>query len=251
MDGCRGGWVIARLRVGPGLEPREPTFRMIAHLDELAPRPDARRLFVDMPMGLSEGQHREVEARARAALPPGRKSSVFPVPCRQAVYVDGYAACCAVNERYLGIRVSKQSFNIAVKIRELDGMLAQRRRWRARVFESHPEICFARLARGPLSSKRSKAGASQRGNIIEAYLPGARSSVMRILGETRRRDVAIDDLLDALVLALCAAMPTERLEQIPARADIDPRGIPMRLVVPREGGDSPVAGDFTSREASG
>ncbi len=232
MDGCRSGWVIAYVRISPQLKPIDLTFRLVAGLHQLPARPDVRRLFVDMPMGLSEGQTRTVERHARALLPTDRKSSVFPVPCRQAVYAGSYEECCAVNERHLGVRVPRQSFNIAVKIRELDETLSQRKRWRARVFESHPEICFLRFAGEALPPKRGRLGIHRRRELICACVRDAAITLDAILESTRRCDLRVDDLLDAAVLALSAALPAGKLEQLPTIKQVDSRGIPMRLVIP-------------------
>lgn len=39
-----------------------------------------------------------------------RKSSIFPVPCREAVYAETYEKACEVNERLTGKHISKQAW---------------------------------------------------------------------------------------------------------------------------------------------
>ncbi|MEJ2131107.1 MAG: DUF429 domain-containing protein, partial [Gammaproteobacteria bacterium] len=119
-----------------------------------------------------------------------------------------------------------------VKIRELDEVLTLAESWRNRIVESHPEICFLRFAGNALPPKRERTGIDRRRAVIAAQVPGAEHALTAALDETLRRDVAVDDLLDAAVLALAAALPECALEQVPARACVDARGIPMRLVFP-------------------
>lgn len=53
----------------------------------------------------------------------GRGSCLFNTPCRQAVYVDDYREASDINRMILGKGLSKQSFSISNRIREIDLLL--------------------------------------------------------------------------------------------------------------------------------
>jgi predicted RNase H-like nuclease len=83
----------------------------------------ADTILVDIPIGLRESgqQERLCDPDARRILGPPRSSSVFPVPCRPSLYVREYREASRVIERHTGRRPSRQSWNIAGKIREVFG----------------------------------------------------------------------------------------------------------------------------------
>src|SRR3990167_4972582 len=82
VDGCKAGW-IAVARGEAGL--KSWIFRNFPEL--VAAFPDAERICVDVPIGLPsrEAPIRPCDQRAREVLGRPRGSSVFPVPCREAL----------------------------------------------------------------------------------------------------------------------------------------------------------------------
>ena len=80
-DGCRGGWIACildhgRLRLG--------RFESIDALVDCCPEFNA--FLIDMVIGLrSRASQLRPDDLARKELGP-RSSTIFPVPCRQAVY---------------------------------------------------------------------------------------------------------------------------------------------------------------------
>lgn len=107
--------------------------------------PHADQILIDVPIGLPESAE-ENSARpdqeARSILPAGRKSSIFPVPCRQAGYIEDYAQASAENERILGKRLTSQSHGFSKMIRQVDEFLSANPHWQNRLTESHPEVAF-------------------------------------------------------------------------------------------------------------
>ncbi len=117
IDGCRGGWVAAVL--GDRLE-----LIFSETLEEMRELVTSSTLtLIDMPMGLkSEGEGERVyDVEARKFL-KRRKMSIFPVPCRQAVYSESYSNANEINRKILGKGLSKQSYNLFSKIREVIGL---------------------------------------------------------------------------------------------------------------------------------
>ena len=129
-------------------------------------------------------------------------------------------------------KVSKQLFNIAPKIREVDALLRADAALAARVFEVHPELAFWRLngERALDEPKKVKSRchepglALRRGLLIAAGLPAA------VVEAPPPKGAGPDDLLDALA---CAAI-ARRLYAGTARPFPDPPardayGLPMAI----------------------
>ena len=182
---------------------------------------------VDIPIGLSDAAPRAADRAARQFL--GRRgSSVFPAPPRAALHASDYHDASARAFAASGKKLSRQSFNILPKIREVDAALRHDPDVATRVFEVHPEVSFAvRNGDLPMSeAKKSPAGRAAR----LALLPGwASSAYQRALEETRRRDVAHDDIIDALIALWSAARIAEgEARRFPAGGIVrDAAGLPM------------------------
>ena len=146
VDGCPGGWVAAFVRPA-GDEGRLAVFARFAEVLAAPERPAI--VAVDMPIGLPERAGAGGRAAENAVRPllGARQSSVFSVPSRAAIYADDYAQACRVAQETSEPprKVSKQLFNIAPKIREVDAVLRADPDAAARVYEVHPEVAFWRL----------------------------------------------------------------------------------------------------------
>ena len=223
VDGCPVGWVAAFVR------PRgdEIRVRIAARFADVLTAPEAPAVVaVDMPIGLPEciGQGGRGPEKAVRPLIGGRQSSVFAVPSRAAVYVENYGEACRVAAQTSdpSRKVSKQLFNIAPKIREIDTLLRGEPALVARVYESHPEVAFWRLngERALAEPKKVKGRpygpglALRRGLLIAAGLPAA------VVEAAPPKGAAADDLIDALA---CAAM-ARRIHRRLARPFPDPPG---------------------------
>ena len=99
---------------------------------------------VDMPIGLPERTGPGGRAAENAVRPllGARQSSVFSVPSRAAIYAGDYGEACRIAQATSDPprKVSKQLFNIAPKIREVDECLRATPDAAGRVFEVHPEV---------------------------------------------------------------------------------------------------------------
>lgn len=214
IDGCPGAWfgVIARAN---GVHcVRE--VRLASLCDAFA---DASAIFIDIPLGLPVRQPRSADRLARKLL-TGRASSVFPVPCRAAVYATSWEEACDENVRELGSRLSKQSWNICNKIREADEL------GHPLLYEAHPEICFQHLAGAPLvHGKKRPAGCAERLGLLPAAFQQAYAEAV---AQWRRKDLARDDILDACALAVCGPALTAHAPDPP---EVDARGKAMAIRV--------------------
>lgn len=221
VDGCSGGWFAIIAEPGQG-----NTGVVFDRFDDLQNALPGAQILVDMPIGLLDSEVRAVEGMARRLL--GRRhSSVFPVPCRAAVYAGSYDRACEINHRQLGRRLSKQTWNICPRIRELDQSL---RRGRSDINESHPELDFALLAGHELKhGKKTAAGIEERLCILESVLPDCRSHFEQICMAYPRRQLARDDIVDGMVLLATALSPVVTLK---GPVQLDRYGRAAQLIIP-------------------
>lgn len=198
-------------------------------LDDPGPalmRPGLALTAVDMPIGLAAEGPRPCDRQARQRLGP-RRSSVFPAPLRATLACGSHGEACQVSEAASGRRLSRQTYNLLPRIRQLDELLQHQPDLRPRVWEVHPELAFCRWNGGvPMAaSKKTEEGARQRGALVEAWLPGAARAIRASL---RRCLVADDDILDALA-CLWSAGRLWRGEALTLGGEADPTGLPMRI----------------------
>ena len=233
VDGCRAGWLaIPSTQSGSWEAEVLPDFAALWKKHR-----EADLILVDIPIGLKEGgpEARRCDAEARKILGP-RKSSVFPVPCRSAVYQLNYDAAIKENLRRTGKSIFKAVWMIVPKIREVDELLSQDGSARNRMRESHPEVCFWALNGGrPMAfNKKTGAGQAERQAVLENILSPIFSDLAHLMSATwtfNRQEVAPDDVLDALALAATAFLGQNRgPATIPAEPDTDTRGLPMEMV---------------------
>jgi predicted RNase H-like nuclease len=187
-------------------------------------------ILVDIPIGLSDSGKRRCDVEARKRLKK-RAASVFPVPCRQAIQADTYKLACRINQKILGVKLSVQTWNIADKIREVDDLLCSDGKARQYIRESHPEICFWALAGGrPMAHyKKTGRGFAERLNLLKGITPAAEKIANYAINEFLRKDLARDDIIDAIVLAVSASAGMNALASIPANPPSDTMGLPMEI----------------------
>ena len=227
VDGCKGGWVAVfrHAKTGRGFACFAQT---IAEIVDAPERP--AWIAIDMPMGFADDAlpgGRDCEKAARAILgPAGRASCVFSAPCRAALAAKDYPAANARNRKAAGIGLSKQAWHLFPKMREVDALL--RARPDAPIFESHPELCFGRLAGEPLrAAKKTAEGRAQRLALLAKEGFGELPAWLELFP---RKLVAPDDVIDAAVVCLTALRRAKgTAERLPVQAPKDRYGIEMAI----------------------
>ena len=229
-DGCRAGWIgLSRIADGPvSAWLCGSAEQLVNELETLEPRPGV--LLIDMPIGLPEQGGRGCDQAARERL-GARRSSIFPAPIRPVLAAASWHEACAIRERLEGKRMSKQSWNITAKVREVDALLQARPALRGWLREVHPELSFSTLAGAPLPHpKKTASGKLRRQELVAAsFGAGAYAAVRAQVG---RSAVADDDILDAFA----ALWSAERLLNgtatvLPASPEHDATGLAMEIVV--------------------
>lgn len=206
-DGCRAGWIVASDPGGDG----EPDVRVVASFEAIFEGPQAPDILaVDMPIGLPErvGPGGRAAERAVRGMLGERQSSVFSVPARAAVAQEDYRAACAAALATSDPprAVSKQCFHLFGKIREVDTLLAVRPDLAARIYESHPEVAFARLNGGIAMTlpKKVKGRVNPPGMAERRALLARLGLPPSLIDRRPPRGAGGDDLLDAAACLMVA-----------------------------------------------
>jgi predicted RNase H-like nuclease len=233
VDGCRIGWISVRIDAAGDAHAEVFTDIRSAWSGWRRAGPVALAL-IDIPIGLRDSgpQPRLCEPEARRLLGP-RRSSVFTPPLRSSLQFETYAAASANNHALSGRRLSKQAWGIAPKIREVDAFLADNVEARGRLRESHPEVMFAALNGGsPMRhAKRTRQGIEERMVLATHRLSAAPETFACVRADYPKREVAADDILDALILAIGATQCVRRgSKTLPVEPERDARGLPMEIV---------------------
>jgi predicted RNase H-like nuclease len=157
---------------------------------------------------------------------------VFPAPCRPAIYAPSYEAASQLNlELTRKRRLSRQTWAIYNKIREVDELLLGQEAARSNIREIHPEVCFGGLAGHAMRyPKRLPEGFAERRRVLQSAYPFADSIFLDALPYLKNRGVARDDVLDALSAAITARLARSRLMSLPDVPEIDTHGLRMEMV---------------------
>lgn len=232
VDGCPAGWFSVGLGEGDddGYEVAVfGTFQeLVQHYDS------ATLILVDIPIGLKESgpEERQCDKKARRLLGQ-RGSSVFPVPVRQVLNESTYEDAKRVNCRIRGKGISKQTWAIVPKIAEFDRLLADVPSARVRVREVHPEVLFWALneRRAMHFRKKKPTGRAERIAVLSQVEHLTQDVYADASSRWLRKQVARDDILDALAAAVTARLGhPNRLATLPAKPPHDDRGLPMEMV---------------------
>lgn len=232
-DGCAGGWLVAFIRP----DGDEARLRMVPRFADVMSAPEAPTILaVDMPIGLPERTGlggRAAETLVRPLL-GARRSSVFSVPSRASIFAADYRQACEIAQATSdpSRKISKQLFNIAPKIREVDEALRALPGGAARVFEVHPELAFWRLNGGrPLTEpKKVKGRPYEPGLMLRRRLLMAAGLPGETVNAQPPRGAAADDLLDALACTAIARRLAQGLAvSYPDPPPRDAYGLPMAI----------------------
>lgn len=236
-DGCPPGWAVV-LRDITGRRPAE--FVVCDDMAALLRHPRVPAMIaVDMPIGLPESVGaggRGPEAEVRPLLGE-RKSSVFSIPSRSAVYGEDFEAACeaslATSEPPR--KVSIQAFHLFPKIRQIDALLREDPGLLMLVKECHPEVAFMRMNGGAPLTEPKKVKSSVHGPGIaerKRLLVEAAGYDEAFLETKPPPGVGIDDFIDACACAYVAEkLARGQATSFPAKPERDAHGIPMAIWV--------------------
>jgi predicted RNase H-like nuclease len=209
IDGCLNGWVVAS----------STSVDVIRTFDEIVDNFDV--IGIDMPIGLPRSPARRADAQARAFLRT-RSSTIFPTPPRDIVETCfDYTTANAQHRARHGKGLTRQSFNLFPKIREVDRAARAIRHGPPTLVEIHPDCAFARMAGRPLPAKRSARGRDDRVRLVEQCF-GAVPIAARGAQE--------HDVLDAWAVLWSARRYAAGTHVTFGDGETDDAGLPMRIV---------------------
>jgi predicted RNase H-like nuclease len=199
--------------------------------DVVSLRPKPEILAIDMPMGLLQNPvrgGRTCDQEARRLLGWPRRNSVFSPPSRPALALDSFDAANRHNEP---AGLTKQAFALFPKLREVDAAMSPS--LQSQFGEVHPEVCFyAANNNVPMQNKKkSRAGKQERLTLLHQIYGQRWDSWWKVAaGLFPRKQVALDDILDACI----AAWTAERIHaktavRIPNAPPTDTHGLRMEI----------------------
>lgn len=243
VDGCPGGWIVVFGRAHGETKPA----RVVSRFEDIVSAPERPSIIaVDVPIGLpkqSPVKGRAAESLVRAQL-GDRKSSVFRIPSRSAVYASVAPEPADPRERFFhacriaretsddGKAFAKQGFYILDKVVEVDTMLRRDPALVARVFETHPELAFVKMNGGSAltepkkkNNKNYPAGLElRRGLLSGAGIP------RELLDMRPPKGAADDDMIDAFACLVTARnLHARRATPHPDPPPRDEFGLPMAI----------------------
>ena len=207
VDGFRNGWVCVWIDAGG-----RRGFLTCPTFDDVT-RLGAKRIMVDIPIGLPDTGYRACDLAARRLLGPARSRVFLGVRRGLLRHTDDYVAASRWAKKN-GKGISIQTFNILPKIREVDTLVTPPRQRAIR--EMHPELVFLRLnGFRPVASKKTEAGLKLRRALLRKH---GFNNLTRWRRDLRGTGAKEDDLLDASAGAF-AAMKPMRVDCEPQRDD--------------------------------
>lgn len=239
VDGCKAGWFVAVVSVrkqdrthAPYVFELKNLFVASTFAEALSKTIDCVLVCVDIPIGLSDGDKpRACDIAARKILGGRRASSVFPALIRPCLSANEYASANVIARKVSAKGLSKQSFFLLDKIRQVDDLMTPKLQQRVR--EIHPEISFWALnGKKPTKHKKKKlTGRSERMRLLSLIF----SDLEAIVAEARRpQAVAPDDIIDALAAVWTAAQAViGKVKTLPENPELDSKGLRMEILCPR------------------
>jgi len=238
VDGCRAGWfvvIISAVKKGSGANATY-IFKLRDFLlartfaEVLSKTTDCKLVCVDIPIGLSDGDNpRECDVAARKVLRGQRASSVFPAPIRPCLSANEFNSANAIYRKFSGKGLSKQSFALLEKIRQVDDLMTPA--LQSRVREIHPEISFWALNKQKAiqQSKKTVRGQAQRHKLLQRIF----TDMDDILSKSPTVGFAMDDAFDALAAAWTAGQAViGKAETLPKNPELDSKGLRMEILYP-------------------
>lgn len=183
------------------------------------------------------GRHRFQRSQVRvggAEIPRARPTVVDICGSFTARSARKNLGASGINNRATGRKLSKQTWWIMPKIREVDELLQSERPAREKLAEVNAELLFWALAGSrPMSHyKKTPQGRSERLTALTRWYPQTATLYEDALKTYPRKDVSRDDILDAAAAAVSCFISGGILREIPTESQLDSRGLPMRMVFP-------------------
>ena len=230
IDGCKDGWFCVSLD-----EDEAYSYCIIQDTESLEQHLcHASSVLIDIPIGLLDAgsDERRCDKQARKLLGAKRCSSVFPSPARQTLQAGSYKEAQLINRNSNGRGLSQQSWNIVPKIRQIDDLITSNTSFQGVVRECHPELCFWALNdRAAMQHNKKKIeGKQERLAVLEKFFGQCHQLFEQASSQYLRRQLAYDDIIDAMVCAVTSRGGYGNYSTVPAWPESDAQGLAMEMV---------------------
>lgn len=225
IDGCKKGWFVFSLLKD------DYTFKIIESLEEIRTFLTTSKInFIDIPIGLEDvNNSRECDNILKKILKK-RSSSIFNAPIYSLLEAKDYFEACILSQKINGKKISIQTWNIFPKIRDANNFV--RRSTNKEILkEFHPETGFLILNNYvPLIfKKKEQVGINERLNILNKFIK-AEGIFNEICSKTLRKNVAKDDIVDAMCCAVNAKYAT-KCRSVPEIPQFDKYGLKKEIII--------------------
>ncbi len=227
IDMCRGSWCVMKW---DGSSESGPKCEIIPEI-RAEYFQDADAAAIDIPIGLPAivaPGGRAADKEARRFL-KGKGSSVFPAPCRAAIFAEDNLEASRINRANSttgSIAVPAVAFGLFRKLREIDALMTPE--LQNRCFEAHPELSFAVMNKGRavLSYKKDKAGQDARRLLLQQ----SGFPVQNLELPAGSKNWSWDDVLDACACAWTARRILNGASiRLSGKPECDSRGLRMEI----------------------
>jgi predicted RNase H-like nuclease len=218
IDGCKNGWVIvSESHDGQVDIDVAPDFQSV--LDR-----KYDLVLVDIPIGLLDSGTRLADQEARRLL-KRRACCVFTAPLRPMLNCADYSEARKLRLQIEGKSLTRQTWAIVPKIKEVDAILTPEAQ--SRIREGHPEVSFAHMNGGKAlaSSKHTVNGRCDRISLLTVHFPDIASLV-------QPHSRIAEDVIDACAMLWSAQrIHNKHALALPEDSPVDSRGLLMQIWV--------------------
>ncbi len=98
----------------------------------------------------------------------------------------------------MGTKLTRQTYGIMAKIRQVDDLMRSNVEARQKIRETHPEICFWAFnnRQAMQHTKKAEAGYRERLAVLEHVFPKTQETIDYALRNFQRKAVGRDDILE-------------------------------------------------------
>ena len=196
VDGTSSGWIAS---IGNSKNKYLSKIKFFEDLDELLSIYPESIIVIDMPIELNKKNYlRKCDVLAKKYLGKNFQSSIFIPPLKSILECTTYQDANKLSKKIAGKGLSKQSWYLKKKIREVRDLAKVSNK----IYEGHPECSFKMLKNESLKAKKkSVLGIFERLVLLEKAGLDPLSANLQL---DKNYTTKIDDVLDSMVLFITA-----------------------------------------------
>lgn len=225
IDGCKKGWFVFSIFED------DYSYQIVESLEDIREFLQSSSIsLIDIPLGLENNKSSRICDKHLKEILKRKASSIFNAPVYDLLDCSDYKNACEISYKLTGKKISIQTWNIIPKIKDANCFVRNSINNEI-IREFHPETGFLILNKYiPLKyKKREKEGIAERIEILNRFID-AEKYFAQISSNTRRIEVAKDDILDAMCCAVNAKF-AKKFFPVPQNPDLDKFGIKKEIIL--------------------